>query len=200
MRDKTTEPICLENEIWKDIPDYEGLYQASSLGRIRTTEGKTTFTQRHGQRHWKSRILKGRGNFYETGKRVSLWKNGTPKDWLVARLVAITFLGRPTKEVGTVNHINGNRLDNRIENLEWLSLADNLRHAFDTGLMPYKRVRLYNENCDLIFRSMCLASKHIGRNGGYISNSVLKGRKIIGKDGVEYQVSFLPHNRRTSNE
>ena len=181
----------IENEIWKDIPEYEGIYQASNYGRIRTSPNKTTFTERHGVRHWKSRIMKGRGDYKTTGKRVSLWKDGKCKDWLVARLVAITFLGKPTKNANTVNHINGNRLDNRVDNLEWLSLGDNIRHAFDTGLMPYKKIKLFNKDCELIFRSMVLASKHIGRNQGYISNCISKNRKIFSKDGIQYQVEIL---------
>ena len=181
----------IENEVWKDIPEYEGIYQASSYGRIRTSPNKTTFTEMHGIRHWKSRIMKGRGDNIRTGKRVGLWKNGKCKDWLVARLVAITFLGKPTKEANTVNHINGNRLDNRIENLEWLSLGDNIRHAFSTGLMPYKKIKLFNKDCELVFRSMALASKHIGRNQGYISNCICKNRNIFSKDGIQYQVEIL---------
>lgn len=178
-------------EIWKDIPNYENIYQASNLGRIRTAPNKTTYTKRHGIRHWKTRILKGRGNFYQTGKRVSLWKNGKCKDWLVARLVAITFLGNPSKKCNTVNHINGDRLDNRIENLEWLSLKDNIIHAFDTGLMPYKKIRLYNKNCDMTFRSMAMASEFIGRNKGYISLRLNKNKKIFSKNGKEYYVEKL---------
>jgi hypothetical protein len=42
-------------EIWKDIPNYEGLYQASNLGRIKTAKNKTTYTKRHGERKWKER-------------------------------------------------------------------------------------------------------------------------------------------------
>ena len=183
--------LCYENEIWKDIPDYEGIYQASNYGRIRTAPNKTTFTNHHGVRHWKSRIMKGRGDFYTTGRRVSLWKNGKVKDCLVARLGAITFLGKPTKEANTVNHINGNRLDNRIENLEWLSLEDNVRHAFETGLMPYKKVKLYNKDCELIFRSMSLASKYLNRNHGYISLCLNKKRKIYDKNGVEYSIELF---------
>lgn len=49
-------------EIWKDIPDYEGIYQASNLGRIRTAPNKTTYTELRGVRHWKMRIMKGKGN------------------------------------------------------------------------------------------------------------------------------------------
>lgn len=185
------EELYIDGELWKDIPDYEGIYQASNLGRIRTAPNKTTFTKRHGVRHWTSRILKGRGDFYETGRRVSLWKDGKPKDWLVARLVAITFLGKPTISCDTVNHINGNRLDNRIENLEWLSLADNVRHAFNTGLMPYKKVKLFNKDCELVFRSMSIAGNFIGRSNGYISNCIKFKRPIKSKDGIVYQIELF---------
>lgn len=178
-------------EIWKDIPDYEGIYQASNLGRIRTAPNKTTFTIKHGIRNWKTRILKGRGNHYRTGSRVSLWKEGKPKDWLVARLIAITFLGKPNGNANTVNHINGNRLDNRIENLEWLSIGDNIRHAFDTGLMPYKKIILYNKNYELIFNSMAKASTFIGRNPSYVSLCIKKNRKIMGKNKDIYQYKIL---------
>lgn len=180
-----------ENEIWKDIPDYEGIYQASNYGRIRTAPNKTTFTQKHGVRHWKSRIMKGRGDYYSTGRRVGLWKNGKVKDWLVARLVAITFLGKPTKEANTVNHINGNRLDNRVENLEWLSIGDNVRHAFETGLMPHRKIKLYNEDCELVFRSMERASMYIGKNHGYISLCLSKNRDAKSHDGVVYKIEVL---------
>lgn len=173
-------------EVWKDIPEYEGLYQASNFGRIRTSEGKTTFTQKHGVRHWKSRIMKGRGDSRITGKRVCLWKNGGHKDWLVARLVAITFLGQPTQEANTVNHINGDRLDNRIENLEWLSLADNIRHAFRTGLMPCKRVVLRTDKDSKIFNSMSQASLFLGHAVNYISQCNRKGRAIRSKQGIVY--------------
>ena len=191
MKNNSIEPIFIEGEIWKDIPDYEGIYQASSLGRIRTAPNKITYTNRHGARHWKCRIMKGRGNNYKTGKRVSLWKNGKAKDWLVARLVAITFLGKPTIEANTVNHINGNRLDNRIENLEWLSIGDNVRHAFDTGLMPYKKIKLFNNDCEMTFRSMCLASVFIGRNKGYISFCKNLNRPIISKDGTKFDYELI---------
>ena len=180
----------MEKEIWKDIPDYENIYQASNLGRIRTHPNKITYTKWHGARHWKTRIMSGRGDNPKTGKRVGLWKDGKAKDWLVARLVAITFLGKPEGNANTVNHINGNRLDNRIENLEWLSNADNIRHAFDTGLMPYKKVKLYNNDCELCFRSMTLASQHIGRNPCYISNCIKHKRPIKSNYGIEYFIEL----------
>lgn len=101
----------MENEIWKDIPNYPG-YQASNLGRIRTYN-KVTYTKMHGERHWKDRILKFKP--YTTtnqrskqgmGYRVSLWKNGKEKTLLVARLVATTFLENLIDTKMTVNHKN----------------------------------------------------------------------------------------------
>lgn len=102
------------SKVWKDVPGYEGIYQASNFGEIRTVEGKTTHSKRHGKRVWKSRVLKGRGDNLIPGRRVSLWKNGKPKDFLVARLVATTFLGVPP-EGFTVNHKDGNKIRERID-------------------------------------------------------------------------------------
>ena len=51
---------CLDGETWKDIPNYEHLYQASDIGRIRSIDGKQTFTKKHGIRTWKGRILKNK--------------------------------------------------------------------------------------------------------------------------------------------
>ena len=174
-------------EIWKDIPGYEGLYQASNTGLIRSVEGKTTSSSRYAVRHWKSRILKGRGDNPKTGKRVNLWKDGKPKDFLVARLVALTFLGEPQQGF-TVNHKDGNRMNNAIDNLEWLSLADNIRHGFATGLYPQKSVTLVYENKSTTFPSYAKASAHIGRCSGYISDCIKKKRCAIANDGTEYKI------------
>ncbi len=174
-------------EIWKGIPGYKDIYEASSLGRIRTKEGKITFTERHGVRHWKSRILKYRGENNVMGNRVSLWLNGKSKDWLVHRLVAFAFLGVPRNKL-TVNHKNGNRLDNRIENLEWLSLADNIRHGFDTGLYPQIKTTLISEDGKhYSFRSLSQASKFLNRSHGYLSNGIKKNRIIRDVEGNKYK-------------
>lgn len=59
--------------------------------------------------------------------RVSLRKDGKSKEFLVHRLVALAFIENP-KNLATVNHIDGNKLNNSVENLEWLSLSDNIKH------------------------------------------------------------------------
>lgn len=176
------------NETWKDIPGYEGIYQASTYGNIRTAEGKTTSNKRYNTRCWKSRILKGRGDNPITGKRVSLWKDGKSKDWLVARLVAITFFGNPPKGF-TVNHKDGNRLNNSIENLEWLSLSDNIKHGFSTGLYhTQKSVILKKDGKEFEFRSMAQCDKFLKRAQGYTSGRLKKSNVLEDVDGSLYIV------------
>jgi hypothetical protein len=57
--------------------------------------------------------------------------------------------------------------------------------------MPYPKVKLFNKDCNMTFRSMAVASKTIGRNEGYISNCLKHKRKIVSKDGTEFNVEFL---------
>lgn len=63
----------MNNEIWKDVVGYEGIYEVSNYGRVRTHKDKTTYTQRHGIRHWKQRILKEKSRT-NRDVRISLWK------------------------------------------------------------------------------------------------------------------------------
>lgn len=133
-------------EQWKDIPGYEGIYQASTHGRIRTCEGKTTSSTRFEKRVWKQRVLKQKFHKNQKGRadaRVSLWKDKKEKTWLVSRLVAITWCEGYAEGL-TVNHINGNPLDNSSQNLEWITRAENIQHGFRTGL--YKNWRPVQEN------------------------------------------------------
>lgn len=179
-----TTDYCLDNEIWKDIPNYDGIYQASSLGRIRSVDGKITYSVKHGIRHWQGRIIKPKmQDDYKTGYRVSLWKNKKCKDWLVARLVAITFLGNSEL---TVNHKDGDRLNNNIKNLEWLSLGDNIRHGFYSGLYPAKSVKLKQNNKVYEFYSLASADRFLKRSAGYVSLCLQRNRLPKDKNNNVY--------------
>lgn len=175
-------------EVWKNIPRYEG-YQASNLGRIRTYN-KTTYTKRHGIRHWGNRVLKYKSNSTKTGYRVDLWKNGKPHTLLVARLVATTFLEDLIETNMTANHKNGNRLDNRVENLEWLSRSENIKYGFENGQYKQHETVLFNDTEYHKFRSKSLAGAFLNRNHSYISNCIKNNRKIYSKDGIEYKVKI----------
>ena len=161
-------------EIWKDIEDYKG-YQVSNLGRVRTFN-KITYTEKHGKRHWKNRILKERLDKNNKMLSVHLYKNGKGKSYLIHRLVAEAFLGK--QENMTVNHKDGNRYNNKLDNLEWLSLKDNIKHAWENNLIKtnkYVKIINKNNNYDKTFRSMSEASKAIGKNHGYISKKIKCG-------------------------
>ena len=161
-------------EIWKDIPYYKGIYQVSNLGRIRTCEEKVSYTKYHGIRHWKPKILKQKK--CPNGYHITLWKNNKPHYYLVHRLVGCTFLG---KSHLTINHINGNRFDNRIENLEWCNGKENIQKAFEMGLYPQQKTKVIDKKTNEVymFRSMSQASQFMGMSNGYVSNCLKHNKK-----------------------
>lgn len=166
-------------ERWKDIPGFEGLYQASDHGNIRTSEGKTTSNARFPHRIWKQRILKQkyqhRKNSASADAKVTLWKDGKEYTRLVSRLVAMTWCSGYADGL-TVNHIDGNPMNNRADNLEWISLGENIRKGFAEKLYStQKSVFLVNSAGDRMqFRSMSSASRYLGKNDGYISGLLAK--------------------------
>jgi len=166
---------------WRDVVGYEGIYEVSETGEVRTKEGKTTYTKKHGVRRWKQRVMKQKVTKDNTC-RVILWKGGVEQTWLVHRLVALAFIPQiEGKEY--INHKDGNRLNNQVDNLEWCTHEENSNHAFDTGLMPTnKRVILLDVNTHEThyFRSMSKASEFLGRNTGYISHQLQKGKSEVG--------------------
>lgn len=171
-----------DNVVWKNIKNYPG-YQVSNTGLVRT-HNKVTSSAIFRERHWKDRVLKykvsDKKKAYATGYRVSLWRNGMRKDFLVARLVAFTFYEKDIDDLSlTVNHIDGNRLNNNISNLELISLADNIKHGFRTGLYDsqMKRIRLYDTFGQFIdFRSYAECNRYLGRCNGYITGLKNKGK------------------------
>lgn len=105
-------------EIWRDIPGYEGLYQVSAFGKV-----KSLIT---------NRILKDRFD-HKGYLSVILYKNNTKKVIKVHRLVAKIFLdNKDNKE--QVNHKDGNKANNNVSNLEWCNCKENIQHAFKIKL------------------------------------------------------------------
>jgi hypothetical protein len=126
-------------EVWKDIYfinngivcDYRGLYQVSSWGRVKSSGNKSN--------HKEEKILKPskdkRGYL-----QVSLRKNGTRKNFRVHRLVGVMFLHN-SESKPYINHINGCKDDNRLENLEFCTNSENQIHAYQTGLQKITKKR-----------------------------------------------------------
>lgn len=111
----------------RSIPGYEGLYSASSDGRIWS----------HTKKCWRKEHVDPFGYH-----RVSLKVNRASKTFRVHRLVALAWLGAPVKGRTQVNHISGVKSDNRPSNLEWVSALQNIRHAIHLGLLVPSRTRL----------------------------------------------------------
>lgn len=179
-------------EIWKDVVGYEGIYEVSNFGNVRTHKNKRSWSKRHNTwRYWKQRYLK---NKTPNGRdvRVSLWKNGKVKDWLVHRLVAYAFIPNADETKNSINHIDGNPKNNNVENLEWCNHKENNDHAFDNGLITTNNkttlLRL-SDNETFKFRSMGKASLFLGHNSGYISNTLKRNKnEFTDKEGKIYKI------------
>ncbi len=112
-------------EIWKDIEDFEGQYQVSNLGNIRSQPNKAN--------HFKTVHNIGQYNNSHGYMIVSLFKNKLQKSYQVHRLVAQAFIPNPNN-YSQVNHIDGNKLNNCVNNLEWCTAKQNMQHAKQNGL------------------------------------------------------------------
>lgn len=107
----------MQQEIWKDAPNYEGLYKVSNLGRVMTIRRSGT----------KGCILKEQ--ITKDGyNRISLSKNGNYKKFPIHRLVAMAFIPNPDN-LPIINHKNEIRNDNRVENLEWCNYSYNATYG-----------------------------------------------------------------------
>lgn len=124
------------HEIWKDITGYEGHYQISNLGRVRSLDtmapnGNHVLVKKWGQIR-KISISK-QGYFI-----VGLFKNNIQKTFKVHRLIAFAFIEKPSGK-NIINHKDGNKLNNSIDNLEWCTYKENSVHAVLNNLINKAR-------------------------------------------------------------
>jgi hypothetical protein len=117
-------------EEWKDIIGYEGYNQISNLGKVKFLERKVITEMSYGKKKlvYKEKILKCTVDKYSGYCIVCLTKNKEHKKMRVHRLVAIHFIDNPLNKPD-VNHIDGNRINNAIENLEWVNHRENMCHC-----------------------------------------------------------------------
>ena len=138
--------------MFKDIKGYEGKYVVSNNGSVYS-------------------LLSNNGKAVEISNsgygRVSLWDHGKGKHYSIHRLVAEAFIPNPDS-LPQVNHKDGNKLNNNVDNLEWCSFSENMKHAYKNGLVnpKTKRVIQYSDNYTKIkeWDSIADASKELGIN------------------------------------
>ena len=125
---------ALLHEEWKDIPYSYCLYQISNYGRIRRIE-HTRISSRYNKkgRLYKGKILKATTNKQGYANFQLYTADGLIKTFKVHRLVAELFIPNPDNKP-QVNHIDGNKLNNKVDNLEWCTNGENGKHAWDCGL------------------------------------------------------------------
>lgn len=123
---------CMNDlEIWKDVKNYEGLYQVSNLGNIKSLD-RIVETKNRKNYLRKGKVQKKSVNSfgYET---VGFTVDSKTKIYRVHRLVALSFIEN-TENKPQINHIDGNKTNNNVNNLEWCTSSENQIHSVSTGL------------------------------------------------------------------
>ena len=128
-----------QNEIFKDIIGYEGLYKISNLGVVISLE---RIKYKNQIAPFKIKAINDNGNGY---KIVNLWKNNKGRTFYVHRLVCESFIGQIPKDM-QVNHINGIKEDNRLSNLEIITVSENAIHARKLGLVKPQFGKINSNN------------------------------------------------------
>lgn len=148
-----------EEMIWSHIKGYEGYYEISNQGLVRRVE-RAILCSNGKQRKLSGKRVSTRVNNcgYE---EVRLVKNGVVKSTFVHILLAIAFIANPGQKP-EINHKNGNKLDNSLDNLEWVTHAENMQHAYRIGLIKPKAKKVEDKTTGIIYSSANEAAKAFG--------------------------------------
>ena len=127
----------MNEELWKDIAGYEGLYQVSNMGQVKRLCTKVN-AKNNSTRIKKEKILK-KATYSWGYEYVCLSVNVKREKKKVHRLVAETFIPNPNN-LPQVNHINGVKNDNRVSNLEWCNNSENMKHMYRLKKISVEKV------------------------------------------------------------
>lgn len=171
---------------WLAIPNYELIYEVSDTGLVRSIDREILVKGATKPYIKKGQLLSILPNKNVHYMQVSLWKNNIGLNYYVHRLVAQAFIPNPNN-LPEVNHIDGNRQNNNVSNLEWIDRTGNYQHAIDTGLRVYKS-RLTREefieclNSVLAGESYYQLSQRVPYKVPFLSTKL---RQIAAEEGLE---------------
>lgn len=150
-------------EVWKNISAFGGIYEVSSCGRVRSKPRH--YTSSSGKTVNKCGATLSQHSSVDGYKKVRLSYNGVGKDVFVHRLVAKTFIPNPDNKP-QVNHIDGDKSNNRISNLEWVTAGENQKHSYRVlGRVPHggkPRIPVMCVETGMVFPSISDAAKSVG--------------------------------------
>ena len=179
----------MSEEIWKDIKGYEGLYQVSNLGRVRSLDRLVKYTKQYKDKQVETtHMFKGRilgGGIKDGYRGVILTVDGVNKDYMVHRLVAQAFVYNDDPEHKIqVDHKDNDRSNNTAANLKWVTPRENQLHSIQLGThvtqLPYKKKQVKDVDTGKIYSSMSEAEDEFGIPHGRISGAIRSGQRVYG--------------------
>jgi hypothetical protein len=158
-------------EVWRDVPGYVGLYQVSNTGRVRNARsGRVLKLNKQGRGYAQTMLSKGGQRSYP----------------LVHRLVAMVFIPNPENKP-QINHINGDKGDNRVENLEWCTSSENLYHRYQVLGQSSGRTRpVICESTGEVYPSAKSAAAALGLNRTGVTQVCNGKQKTTKKQKFKY--------------
>lgn len=129
--------------VWKDVKGYEGLYQVSNSGLIRSVERFDCKNKRQQE------VILKHSNNGKGYSNVVLCKNGKPRTFYIHKIVAEAFIPK-IEGKNFINHKDGNKQNNNVNNLEWCTRSENMKHAYKNGLAHVVNKKLSDEDIKYI--------------------------------------------------